>query len=832
MGILGINIYFRSYPIYLPQLKKEAERIVLENIRQSLMQRVQFKFGDYDPLAKEKIIKFVINDYLKSHSKEIKKQIQDLYLKMKNRYQDEKGQTYLMELDCWHWARYVENIVYLGHPGDEIREGKQFDKFMLAPLGIYLHWDNFLFYFSAFLYKIFSFFKFVPIYTFTFYLPLLFIAIFLTALYFFGFRLGGYTCGILASILIGLFSAFLPRSSAGWFDKDIFNLLFPLLVSWSYFESYNTKGKGKLFWIFLASFWIGVFCFTWLNWWFIFLFIIIHEASLIFYKLLTQFFSRTNQDYSLKENTFLLSKGRLFNLSLFSLFSFLWILILCGKEPFIYLYKQITDTIALTNPLRASIWPNVYSTVGELKKATSREIIQTSGGNFLFWLGVFSLIALFIRNYLLKKEKGSKRELSLFFNIWFLIMFYASLQGVRFIVFAFVPLGIAIAWLFSNIFAYFKKHQYPQLGIAVVLSCGIVLTLPSLQKADKIARAIYPLINDPWYKALILVNQSTPKEAILNSWWDFGDWFKVVAKRRVIFDGQSQNNPQAYWMAKVILNDSEKKALAILRMLNNGGNKAFDLILEYLKDPLRSVLLLENILGLEKEKAKEILQDFLPLFTTEKVISLLFDRPPPAYFIVEDSMIPKITAISYLGNWDFAKIYIAQNLSKEKQETIERLIEVGKERGDAERLYQEAVLITERDVNKNINLWFSRPVQFYSDLWRGQEKDGIVLFNNGFIYNKNEKKLYSPEGHIPRSLFYYNGKDIEEVKFPNANLFYSVLVFETKDANYRAIALEPQLAKSLFVRLYFLRGKGLTHFKNHIEIEEGKNYIGIYRIEW
>ena len=63
----------------------------------------------------------------------------------------------------------MENVYYLGHPGDEVIKGKQLDKLMLAPDGVIITWENFLFYSSAFLYKVVLFFNpSVPLLTFLF----------------------------------------------------------------------------------------------------------------------------------------------------------------------------------------------------------------------------------------------------------------------------------------------------------------------------------------------------------------------------------------------------------------------------------------------------------------------------------------------------------------------------------------------------------------------------------------------------------------------------------------------------------------------------------------
>ncbi|MDD5584924.1 MAG: hypothetical protein PHV55_07715, partial [Candidatus Omnitrophica bacterium] len=365
------------------------------------------------------------------------------------------------------------------------------------------------------------------------------------------------------------------------------------------------------------------------------------------------------------------------------------------------------------------------------------------------------------------------------------------------------------------------------IGAAII---GIVLCgmgSHCIGASTRVAQGIYPLMNDGWYKVLTLF-ETTPKNSVINSWWDFGDWFKVVGRRKVIFDGQSQNRPQAYWMAKAMLSNNEEESLGILRMLNNSGNKAFEVIDEYLKNPLRSMLLLESIVKLEPQGAREVLSDFLPPSATDKVIILLFDEPPPAYFVVDYSMLSKMTAISYLGNWNFSKVYMVQNFNKkEKDQILDYLGQLGKNKEEMQRLYQEAFLISPSDLNR----WISRPVQFYSNVLHSAEKDGVIFFDNGFIYNSKEQTAYSNDGKIPRSLFVQDGETLREFGFQNANMIFSLLVYKENNV-YKGVLLDRELANSLFVKLYFLKGKGLRHFKMHINAEEGDSYIGTFKIEW
>lgn len=820
IAVVALNLYFRSFPVYFPQLKIQAKDIIEKSIQQMAAREVQQKFPQFYPTAKDEIVRARIAEYKKQNKKIIQSQIQSLYHQLKDKYQDEHGQTYLMELDCWHWGRYVDNVVNLGHPGDEVIGGRQWDLFMLAPSGFFINWEHFLFYTSAFLYKVFCIFNPVPLFNFLFYLPLFFTWAFIGALFLFCFRYGKVIGAITTCLFVGLAPIFLPRSCAGWFDMDILNLLFPLLVTWTYVTGSCSRSlKYRLLWICFSGFWVGLFCYTWTQWWFIFLIIIIYEFIYLVYLLFAEFCLKRGKPDLLKLHSI--------SLAAFISFGFFWILILAGAEPFEALYAAIKDALTLNKPLMSSIWPNVYATVGELRGASLLEVANAAGGMWIFTAALMSILILCIRALLGKIKVEEKRIAILILSIWFIAMFFASSRGVRFAVFLLIPLGVSLGWMMNDTYEYFRNRKI-KLGVYFILLILGVFCGSIAKKGLRAAEGIYPLMDDTWYKVLNIIKEKTPQNTILNSWWDFGDWFKVVARRKVIFDGQTQHGPQAYWMAKALLTDNEYEAANILRMLNNGGNKAFEIIDEHLKDPLLSVLLLENVLLLPPERGKEILQKFLPSPVVESLSNLLARNPARADFVVDHTMPYKMPAISYLGNWDFSKVYIAQNFdNKEKDKIIERLKDLGRNEQEIQLFYQEAFLIS----TKRLNEWLSRRLQFYGPLANGHEKDGIVFFDNGFAYNPKERSLHSNSNQIPRSLFVQDGEDLIEITYPQANSIFSILVFKTEEG-YKSILLDPALGRSMFVRLYFLNGAGLKHFLPFVDAQEGNNYIRVFDILW
>jgi len=516
-------------------------------------------------------------------------------------------------------------------------------------------------------------------------------------------------------------------------------------------------------------------------------------------------------------------------LASFVTLSVFWIIAFNRLEPLLALYRNLKETLILNKPLISSIWPNVYSTVGELKPFNFNEMANSSGGKAIF-ISSLAATCLYLWRALANRNRGNfKRESTIILALWFIAMFYACFKGVRFTMFLLVPTGIFLGCLVNEIYEYLKAKQKKWKASVIAALIVASIAFPVCKKANDTASSIYPLMDDTWYGVLNMIKERTPQEAILNSWWDFGDWFKVVAGRRVIFDGQSQNTPQAYWMAKALLSGSEEEAIGILRMLNNGGNRAFEIIDSHIKDPLKSILLLESIIPSTPETAQEKLSQFLSADSTKEVLKLLFDKPAKAYFIVDPSLQYKIHAISYLGNWDFDKVYMVQNFNKtEKNQLTDYLVKLGRNNLEIQRLYQEAFLISKN----NLSNWISHRSQFYSGAVNGVKKGEEIFFDNGMIYNPAEQVIYSNNRQMPQSLFVFFKQDnLVEIIYPRSSLGFSVLVFK-KDDSYKAVLLNRDLANSLFVRLYFLNGMGLRHFNSFIDAEGAGDYLCTFEIIW
>lgn len=294
-------------------------------------------------------------------------------------------------------------------------------------------------------------------------------------------------------------------------------------------------------------------------------------------------------------------------------------------------------------------------------------------------------------------------------------------------------------------------------------------------------------------------------------------------------------------MANVLIAHDEETAINTLRMLNNGGNQAFETINRHLNDPLKSVLLLKKILTLEPGEAKKILEACLPPSITGEIIRLIFEPPKSqAYFIVDPTMPSKMSAISWIGNWDFLKVQIIQNLKNgADKRAIDDLATLGENATTIQKLLLEAALLNQSETTN----WISQKIRFNSDLLKTKEKDGLALFDNGLVYNPKEQGVYlysckDNKYKTPKNLFILENNELKEITYPDepvsqsrAQIDSSVLISKEEET-YQAIMLNQGLAKSLFTRLYFLNGRGLKHFKPFLEKKDGEGAIKVFEIIW
>ena len=161
--------------------------------------------------------------------------------------------------------------------------------------------------------------------------------------------------------------------------------------------------------------------------------------------------------------------------------------------------------------------------------------------------------------------------------VWLLAALLFSFQAVRFILLLAPPLGIATGvaagrlydWLVEEAEGWIGAGPLARVGAAVAVLALVALPL---RVGYATAAAYLPALDGAWAGVLAQVRDTTPPDAVVSAWWDYGYWTKYLAERRVNADGGSLRTAVPHWLARAQLAASEDEALGLLRMLDCGSD--------------------------------------------------------------------------------------------------------------------------------------------------------------------------------------------------------------------------------------------------------------------
>ncbi|MFA5272379.1 MAG: STT3 domain-containing protein, partial [Candidatus Omnitrophota bacterium] len=498
--VIGINIYVRLFPAYFPQLKQQAKLTVENKVIKDIEKKIDDSYPEFNPLIKTKIILNAFKEKKKNTSG-FKKEILEEYKKLKDPYQNEFGQTYMLEVDGYQWMRYTGNIVKTGQPGTSIKNGRPYDDYMLAPTGAEVISSQFFFYLSAFLYRLAVFCSNgFSLASFLFYLPLFYTFLFLSVLYFAVRTFFSDITAFLCVLFVGLNKVVLSRTTCGWFDYDSLILALPVIIVWliSLALKSGYTLKKRLFFTILAAFVQGVYSGVWIGYWWIF-----SICAAYYVYIILNAYSLDRKAHK-EAFTYMLLAVSFFTVSI-SLCSFI------GRtNVFHSVFIFMQDIWHLGTSRQITIWPYTFYTVGELLKMTPQEIMRALGGPGISLFAVVGVLWIYI-----KEKRRQKKDFIILMIFWLFAMCIAGSKSLRFIAFLSIPLGIFFGAFIEHIFKYIyaKFNKRPKLLI-VFLAPVIIFTLWSgnVLISTSLAQTsfTYPFMNDNWSKMLVYIEKNTP----------------------------------------------------------------------------------------------------------------------------------------------------------------------------------------------------------------------------------------------------------------------------------------------------------------------------------
>jgi len=386
-----------------------------------------------------------------------------------------------------------------------------------------------------------------------------------------------------------------------------------------------------------------------------------------------------------------------------------------------------------------------------------------------------------------------------------------------------------------------KSRFFP--AASVRNACFIALFAWIVWQGHEAARYEHPIYNGTWDRLMTFFREETPENSIVTSWWCPGHYITSLGKRRVTFDGATQNTPQIYWVANLFLEKSERNAASILRMLDLSGNDAVDFLTGKEKEGENapdgpkmkladSVNLLHRILPLGEKEALASLKGTLSDADASKLIGMTHGThaPAPGYLFIYNDMVDQVMALEYTGKWDFNKVENFQNrLESMPAETRKKLLN---------RNSREHVILT----------WSLSDGPYAQDkeAFEDHKEGSDVYFTNGLVVDLDsmDARLFSRAFGTgkPRYLYYLKDDHLERKTVPDGDLNVSALLIRDDAANaeggidttYRSVIADERLIESLIFRLYYLKGAGLKYFHPAAAAENASDRTKVYayKVDW
>ncbi len=730
-------------------------------------------------------------------------------------YQDDTGLPYFSEMDSYYNYRLTADYLDHGYPGDTKINGTNWDLHSNYPPGRSAEYPPLIIYVTAWVYILANAVATVPLTAISFWMPAFIASLCVIPAYFMVRRLTNDYGGITAGLLVALAPAYFNHTFAGFFDTDMFNVLLPLLVVWMFVESIRANDlRSKSVFASLSAIFMLIFSTAWEGWWYIFYIVVL--ASLI-YLLVSRYLLKQDRkprdDFSTRKE-WLLNQPVLLPLAIFAILGSVLMMISMGALDFVNALLQPVGFTQLQESTRVTSYPNVYVSVAELQIPSISDVLDGVGGILAFAFGIISVFWLFWKikaptpgkkqNIKKKprKRKGSRKRrreaekvvekeekvippsvphrprtylfMVVLLSVWLLTTAYAMTKGVRFIEAFSIPIAIG-AGIFVGLVREYLEGQIetPSYRVIVMALLVAMVVFVPLTNDYAASSSVIPGTDDSMVSSMAWIKANTPNNTVIISWWDYGHLFAAAADRPVTFDGGSQNTPRAYWVGKALLTSNESLSAGILRMLSSSGDEGYYTLENYTQNTGKSVEILEKTLGVDKASAQTIMTSQYNLTTEQAQNVLKFthpDNPVPVVFITSYDMIGKAGWWSYFGGWNF------QNSS-------------------GQNMVYSLAQANVTNQNNTVVL---------------QGENGVVAqitstnITAGITTSNNQVAL------AHRVMVVANGTTAVDQLVSNQSMF-SVMIIKEGDSYY-TMAMNKELEDSMFTRLFFLQGAGLTRF--------------------
>jgi hypothetical protein len=723
-GLIGaamvLVLWIRTLPLALPVTDDWADDLMARRLYQRMTQEV----APDVPLSQwQARVVHRAQQWAAQHEAQFASARTELAqrLKAQLRYMDNDGRdyVYLGDFDSYLWLRHARNYLRQGTTCDAIVQGECRDTYTNAPVGAWMMYQRSL-HITAIvgLHKLITFFQpAYPLPASAFLVPVIMGVLGVLPAFGIGRRLAGPIAGLCAALLTALSPTLLLRSIGS--DNDVWNVALPLSMMWAAIAAMTTPSpRRQLAYSILAGICAGLHAYTWRGWLFAYA---VLSAGLLG-QMLLQSLRHIIQTHTLRVWQAVTWRKMVLVTVIFYGVAGLCTTLARPEESYLELPRTILGavwgTAARTDGASVQdAWPDVLQTVTELVRPRMQEIVQDMGGRLFFFGGMLGLLflalpqerwrwahfvvlalSLPLYGYLVtthatlsrgtmlmslalplvlgllltliptEEPESSARDVACLLALWLLGALYLAYDGIRFLLLLETPCGLACAvtigrlsiWvrrLAVGAAAWYRIVTAPLLALVL----GLVLAHP-VQWGYTAARSYAPHMNDAWWDTLTHIRDTTPPEAIVNTWWDYGHWVKYVAERRVSSDGGTLTTHVPHWLGKALITPDPQESLGILRMLNcasdatprpEGQRGAYGQLRAAGYDMVTAYAIIQELVNSTRPTAQHSLaRHGLSATLQASVLQATHCVPPTAYLLLSSALLSTARSWMHLGLWD------------------------------------------------------------------------------------------------------------------------------------------------------------------------------------
>lgn len=617
---------------------------------------------------------------------------------------DGREHVYLGDYDSYLWVRHARDLLRKGTTCNAVVDGECRDTYANAPVGAKMRYGHSLHIAAiAAVHRVLDVLDpGIPLTTSAYGVAVLVGVVGVLPAIAIGWRLAGPVAGLVGAIVVGVNSLFLYRSLGA--DNDVWNVVLPLATVWAVVAASDlrTPPTHRLVFSALAGIALALHAAIWSGWVFTGAVVAAGMGATVCLSGLRVVAGREGpSDFGWT----LATAGLLAIVATAGV-------ALSGASTMMVpraVVRTLWGSTPAATPLAEGIsWPDVFATVGELFRPGLGEIanqLQSLLYFFVAWLGLVLVLlpergwqwwhfvvlvgGNLLYRYLLSapplapsslvwllglplfaggalsvfEPDSPGRRGGLVVVAWFLGALLQSFGGIRFVLLLVPPFGILFGVAVGRLHAWLVRVLEPRTSAvmrsslrALLFAASAVVVLPVIQQGRDTAQAYRPMIHDGWWDALTHLRETTPPDAIVTTWWDYGHWIKYVAERRVTSDGSTLSGRVSHWIGRMLLAPSDREAAGLLRMLDCGSDVGPTgamgrLATHGVTEPAAYELARElATLDRDAAQARLLAAGLTPVAATD-VLAATHCTPPPAYLVLTTAM-TRMPSWLKLGGFD------------------------------------------------------------------------------------------------------------------------------------------------------------------------------------